>query len=120
MHSTLSHVLCFIISLVLWAFWWLCKLVRSYLSNQKSHGLLPGILSPPFEILSGVPQGSVLRPLLFSMLLNDLRDPVAHSKDPLLLTISKDSCMNSDISKIEVISSRGTIYKPIINFANAP
>jgi hypothetical protein len=33
---------------------------RSYLSNRKSQVRVSGILSSPFEVLSGVPQGSVL------------------------------------------------------------
>jgi hypothetical protein len=53
---------------------------RSYLSGQQSQVRVSGALSSPFEILSGVPQGSVLGPLLFYVFINDICDTVAHSK----------------------------------------
>jgi hypothetical protein len=55
---------------------------RSYLSNRKSQVRVSGILSSPTEIISGVLLGSVLRPLLFSVFINDLLDIVAHSRSP--------------------------------------
>jgi hypothetical protein len=53
---------------------------RSYLSNRTSQVRVSGALSAPFVVLSGVPQGSVLGPLLINAFINDICDVVAHSR----------------------------------------
>jgi hypothetical protein len=54
---------------------WFC----SYLTNRQSQVRVSGILSSPFVVLSGVPQGSVLGPLLFNIFMNDLCDVINYS-----------------------------------------
>ena len=48
------------------------KLFHGYLSGRKQRARLNNSFSTWFEIFFGVPQGSILGPLLFSILLADL------------------------------------------------
>ena len=48
------------------------RLVQSYLSNRKQRTKINSEFSPWEEILFGVPQGSILGPLLFNIFLCDL------------------------------------------------
>jgi len=50
------------------------SLLRSYLSNRTQSVLIDSCSSQPSSVISGVPQGSVLGPLLFSLYLTPLSD----------------------------------------------
>ena len=74
----------------------LLKLTRSYLHNRKQRVVINGSCSDYYSIESGVPQGSVLGPLLFLIFINDLEHDIKSrikffADDTMLFSIVHDS-----------------------------
>ena len=55
------------------------KWIQQFLTNRSQRVMVNGKLSSPHQVISGVPQGSVIGPLLFLVLINDIDKDTAHS-----------------------------------------
>ena len=53
--------------------------IHSFLTNRHQQVVVNGEKSDPAPVISGVPQGSVIGPLLFLILIGDIDQEVAHS-----------------------------------------
>ena len=80
---------------------------RSYLSNRKQFVTYQGSKSSSQDITIGVPQGSILGPLLFIIYVNDLHlatilDTIMYADDTCVICPdSKQSAMlNNELSKL--------------------
>ena len=63
--------------------------LRLPIANRKQRILVKGCTSKPLPVTSGVPQGSILGPLLFIWYINDLPDAV--SNDTLVYLFADDT-----------------------------
>ena len=71
---------------------------RSYLSNRTFHVSLNSYMSSAGEIICGVPQGSILGPLLFLLYINDM--PQAVQTDLFLYADTGLVFQHKDINKM--------------------
>ena len=76
------------------------NLLTNYLQNRKQRVVLNGSSSNYFPTESGVPQGSVLGPLLFLIYINDLEKNIKSkikffADDTMIFSIVQDSALTA-------------------------
>ena len=101
-HSILLNKLWSIgITGVLWA-WFKC-----YLTNRYQRVAINNCFSNLLPVISGVPQGSILGPLLFLVYINDMPDYICHS---LLLIFADDT---KCLKQIHTVNDRNALQEDI-------
>ena len=84
------------------------NIIQSFLSNRKQRVTIDGKYSDWAEVQAGVPQGSLLGPLLFLIYINDLVEVVESeirifADDTFIFTVVNQHCtdiLNKDLEKI--------------------
>ena len=76
----------------------LLQWIECFLLERTQHVVVDGIHSSPARVASGVPQGTVLGPLLFIIYINDITKAITHSK---IKIFADDSKLLKDISGLD-------------------
>ena len=92
------------------------KWVESWLTNRKQRTVLNGVFSSWVDVESGVPQGSVLGPLLFVIFINDI-DSCADEID-ILLKFADDTKLGHKARNIEDCLKTQKCLDKLIDWAN--
>ena len=92
------------------------KWFKSYLSERKQFVSIDGVLSDLLEILIGVPQGSILGPILFLIYVNDLPE---WSNLLALLFADDTTLLASDDNIDDLILHVNSEFKKIVTFFRA-
>ena len=90
------------------------KWITSFLSSRTQKVMVNGFLSEPAPVISGVPQGSVLGPLLFLVLISDIDADVVFS---FISSFADDTRVSKGVSGVTDTSSLQTDLEAIYQWA---
>ena len=82
------------------------KWFQSYLSNRTQYFFVNGVLSSSQIISCGVPQGSILRPLLFFIYVNDLPGCLSESIPNMYPDDTNITAYHTNINKVEHVLNK--------------
>ena len=92
----------------------LLSLFKSYLSNRSQYVQIDGQKSSSSNITCGVPQGSILGPLLFILYINDFN---ACTKDLKFILFADDSTLYAkDESLSDLAAKTNTELHKVVNW----
>jgi ribonuclease P/MRP protein subunit RPP40 len=88
--------------------------IESFLTNRTQKVMVNGFLSEPAPVISGVPQGSVLGPLLFLILIGDIDRDIAES---FISSFADDTRLTRAVSGVRDASSLQTDLEKIYEWS---
>ena len=89
-------------------------MVQKYLSNRFQRVTVLGSTSQSLHVLSGVPQGSILGPLLILIFVNNLPDSVSHHSSVALFA-DETKCYRS-VNKLSTVKIYNLIFTILFKF----
>jgi len=92
------------------------KWIHSFLTNRTQSVIVNGIKSPAAPVLSGVPQGSVIGPILFLILIGDIDEQIRNS---FLSSFADDSRIGKGIKSPEEAAQLQQDLIKVYNWAEA-
>ena len=85
------------------------RIIESFLHDRKIKVILDGQHSSTYSITSGVPQGSILGPILFLIFINDLPDNIISELAIFADDTSLYSCLNEKCGLFERLELAGSL-----------
>ena len=89
--------------------------IKSFLVDRSQSVMVNGFLSNPVHVRSGVPQGSVLGPLLFLILISDIDEEIVHS---FLSSFADDTRVGKSVANEDDINLLQEDLEKVYTWAN--